>query len=785
MTALLALHALVGLGIIAFGTRLGRRALVLGAVPPALTLGWLITKLNALVDGEVVTESVTWAPRQGLSIDLRLDGFAALMVILVAAIGVAVFVYGMHYFTPTADAVGRLAGLLVLFAGSMLGVVLADHLIVLYTCWELTSITSYLLIGNDHTSAKARAAALHALVITAGGGLAMLGGFVVLAQTSGSYRLSEILADAPSGRAVDLGLVLVLLGVMTKSAQYPFHGWLPGAMAAPTPVSAYLHSATMVKAGVYLLARLAPVFAVVGFWQPVLVTVGLATMIGGGLRALRQTDLKLLLAFGTVSQLGFMTLLFGLGTPGAVTAGCVLLLAHGFFKAALFMVVGILDHQTGTRDIHELPVLDRRWRPVLLVAVVSAASMAGLPLVLGFVAKEAAFGAVLDAGLGARWLVVGCLIAASAITAAYSARFVWGAFYRARAEGYAVDGTSPVAAPPLAFLVPAVAVAMPTVALGLVPGALDGLVTEAGHSLHGAARSVHLVVWHGVTAALLLSAIAIIGGALLFVLRRPMQRLLLVGDRIPDGGDAYLAGLRALNAVANRTTGLVQNGSLPIYTAVILLTATALPVGALLVEMPWPGWPEAAVEPGHLLVASVIVGSALAAAIVRRRLTAILFLGVTGYGMAALFLIRGAPDLALTQVAIETLSTVMFVLVLRRLPDRFERRSAASLRALRVVIAGVVAAGVFVFALVAGGNRVSDPVSEEMVARAHPDGHGRNVVNVILVDFRALDTAGEITVLAAAAIGAVALARAGRGPSQLPITPRSSKPAPLDTEGPR
>ena len=768
MSALLVLHAVVGIGIVAFGARLGRRALLVGALPSAVTLGWLATHLGTLLDGGVVTESLGWAPRLGLSIDLRLDGFAALMVILVAAIGVVIFGYAMRYFSATATAVGRLAGLLTLFAGSMLGVVLADHLIVLYTCWELTSITSYLLIGNDHTSAKARAAALHALLITAGGGLAMLGGFVVLAQATGTYRLSEILAAAPSGRAVDIALVLVLLGIMTKSALYPFHGWLPGAMAAPTPVSAYLHSATMVKAGVYLLARLAPVFVVVGFWRPVLITVGLGTMIGGGLRALRQNDLKLLLAFGTVSQLGFMALLFGLATPEAITAGCVLLLAHGCFKAGLFMVVGILDHATGTRDIRELPSLDSRWRPVLVVAIVSAASMAGLPLLFGFVAKEAAYGAVIDAGLGEwTWLVIGCLVAASAITMAYSIRFVWGAFYRSRRTraDRKVDGT-PIAAPRGAFVAPAVAVAVPTVVLGLVPGVLDGLIATAAQSLHGAARSVHLLAWHGMNVPLMLSAAAVLTGLMLFSRRDAVERVLAVGDRIPDGSDAYLAGLRALNAVANWTTGLVQNGSLPIYTAVILLTAAALPVAALLADAPWTGWPETAADPGNVLVGVVIVGSALAAAAVRRRMSAVLFLGVTGYGMAALFLIRGAPDLALTQVAIETLTTVMFVLVLRRLPDRFERRSAVSLRAMRVMIAAAVAAGIFVFALAAGGNRVADPVSDEMVARAYPDGHGRNVVNVILVDFRALDTAGEITVLATAAIGAVALARAGRRPTK-------------------
>jgi multicomponent Na+:H+ antiporter subunit A len=533
-------------------------------------------------------------------------------------------------------------------------------------------------------------------------------------------------------------------------------------MAAPTPVSAYLHSATMVKAGIYLLARLAPVFGLVGFWRPAVIAMGLLTMVAGGLRALRQTDLKLLLAFGTVSQLGFMTVLFGLGTPEAVTAGCVLLLAHGFFKAALFMVVGILDHQTGTRDIDELPALDQRWRPVLVVAAISAASMAGLPLVFGFIAKEAAYEAVIDAAIGGEAAVLALLTAGSAITMAYSIRFVWGAFYAAREREPTSRALAAESTPPsTAFLLPAAVLAAFTLVLGLVPGALDRLVSAADRALLAPER-VHLVIWHGVNLPLLLTLAAIAGGIVLFALRRQLGGLWAFGARIPDSGSVYLGTLRALNIVANRTTAVVQNGSLPIYAGVILLTAT-LPVVVLLRDAPWPGLPAEGGF-GQLLVSVVIIGSATAAAVHRRRLSAVLLLGVTGYGMAALFLVRGAPDLALTQVTIETLSTVVFVLVLRRLPDRFERRSVASLRVLRVAIAALVGAGVFVFAIIAGGNRIDGGVAEDVIARAYPDGHGRNVVNVVLVDFRALDTVGEITVLAAAAIGAVALARAGRRP---------------------
>ena len=316
---------------------------------------WLVVRLPGVVDGDVLTSHVDWIPPLGVGFDLRLDGFAALMLVLVAGIGVLVVAYSARYFSAPTPRDGRLLGLLVLFAGAMVGLVLADDLLVLYGFWELTSVTSFLLIGHDHEQPKARAAALQALLITGAGALAMLAGFIILGQAAGTYRLSAILADPPDGGVVTVALVLILLGAFTKSAQMPFHSWLPGAMVAPTPVSTYLHSATMVKAGVYLVARFSPAFADVAMWRPVVVTVGVVTMIGGGLRALRQTDLKLLLAYGTVSQLGFMIAVFGWGTPTADVAGCIMLLAHGAFKAASFMVVGIVDHQRGTRDVRLLP----------------------------------------------------------------------------------------------------------------------------------------------------------------------------------------------------------------------------------------------------------------------------------------------------------------------------------------------------------------------------------------------------------------------------------------------
>lgn len=760
MIVLLALHAVVGLALFPTGARLGRRSFLLAIVPPAATLVWLGARLARIVDGDPLVERISWAPRLGLAFELRADGISALMALIIAAIGVAVLVYAAGYFGPDDEGLGRCAGLLTMFAGAMLGVVTADNVLALYTAWELTSITSYLLIGNEHTKPQARAAALHALLVTSAGGLTMLAGFVLIGEAAGTYRLSEILADPPSGGRITTALVLVLIGAFTKSAQYPFHSWLPGAMAAPTPISAYLHSATMVKAGVYLVARLAPAFATVGVWRPLTIGVGLVTMLAGGLRALRQNDLKLLLAFGTVSQLGFLTVLFGAGVEAATAAGCALLVAHAMFKAALFMVVGMVDHGAGTRDLRRLPALDRRWRAVKVVTVVSAASMAGLPLTFGFIAKEAALDALTGGPFSASAWVLAAVVAGSALTFAYSARFALAVL---RPGGAASPTTHP---PDRAFVAPSVALAAVTLASGVVPWLFDDVVGAAATSLSAVAGATadtgHLAVWHGFTLALGLSAVTYLLGSCIVAARRPLGPVLARGGVVPSGTDVYLGMLRGLNAIADRVTSVVQNGSLPAYAGVVLLTAAVAPGVVLLTSASWPGWPEFADNPAQVAVAVALLSAALAAAIVRRRFSAALFLGVAGYAMAALFVVQGAPDLALTQVAIETLSTVLFVLVLRRLPDRFERTSSTRRRVGRVIISVSVAVTVFCFAIIARGARRSEPVSTEMIERALPEGHGRNVVNVILVDIRGIDTMGEITVLTSAAIGAVALARVGR-----------------------
>jgi multicomponent Na+:H+ antiporter subunit A len=596
----------------------------------------------------------------------------------------------------------------------------------------------------------------------------MLAGLVLLGQQAGVWNLSEIVADPPAGTAATVGVVLVLVGALTKSAQFPFHAWLPGAMSAPTPISAYLHSATMVKAGVYLVARLSPGFAAVGPFRAIVVGAGLVTMVLGGYRALRQHDGKLLLAFGTVSQLGLLMVLFGLGTDAAWTAGIVLLVAHAVFKAALFLSIGVVDHATRTRDLRRLDRLHRPLPVVAAIAVIAAASMAGLPPLLGFIAKEEALTALLEPDSPARLIVVLVVVLGSMLTVAYSARFAWGLLGPARPPA-----GEPIAsvdhAPTLAFVVPAGVLAALSIVTGLVPALLDPLV-DAATTWLGETPATHLALWHGLSGALGLSAVIIAGGALLVWLRTSVERAQSRVPRIAGAQGAYDGAVTALLRGADRVTGVTQSGSLPVYLGVISLVAasTAIPLvfGATL-----PDRVSLVDTPLQIVPCVVMIGAAVGAAMVRRRFSAVVLLGGVGYGMAAFFMIQGAPDLAITQLLIETLSVVAFVLVLRQLPDRFPSRrrvpGARRAQGSRLAIAAVTGVFIFGFTLASTAERNQPPVSQEYLARSLTEGDGANVVNVIVVDFRAFDTLGEITVLVTAALGAAALVLAHRRPTDV------------------
>jgi multicomponent Na+:H+ antiporter subunit A len=763
LMALLAAHLVAAFLVPFLAPRLGRRIFFVAGLPVAATAVWAAGQAPAVLAGVPVVETLRWAPDLGLDLALRFDAFALLMVALVSGIGTLIFAYSRWYFAEQ-PGLGRLAGLLTGFAGAMLGLVVTDNLFALFLFWELTSVTSYLLIGFDDRSAAARAAAMRALLVTAAGGLAMFGGFVLLADQAGTYSLAAILADPPRGALVDVALLLVLLGAFTKSAQAPFHFWLPGAMAAPTPISAYLHSATMVKAGVYLIARMAPAFAEAGAWRPLVIGVGLATLLGGGWRALGQRDLKLLLAYGTVSQLGLMVVLLGAGFEQATLAGATLLLAHGAFKAALFMVVGIVDHQAHTRDVRRLSGLHRSLRPTFLVALLAVASMAGLPPLLGFVAKEAVYEAFIHADIGLwRGLVLLVLVLGSAFTFAYSARFLWGAFASKAADDLEPEGIVTSVKPPYAgFLAPAVLLSALTLAAGLLPQLVSGLAVGGAQALDPRVPDYPLALWHGFNQALALSALTVLGGLALWGARRRLDRLQEGLQLLPDGVRAHDATVKGLLRLADRVTGLLQTGSLPMYLVVILATVLVVPGTILVSQVGLPTELVIVDRPLQLGVAVLVGVATVVALFARRRMAAVLAVGAVGYGVAVLFLIQGAPDLALTQLLIETLLLVLFVLVLRHLPAAFAPRGEATWEVPRAVIATGIGLFTAMLTMAAAGARRAVPVSTEYLDRALPEAGGRNVVNVILVDFRALDTLGEIVVLTVAALGVIGLVRAAR-----------------------
>ncbi|MFP5331497.1 MAG: hydrogen gas-evolving membrane-bound hydrogenase subunit E [Acidimicrobiia bacterium] len=752
MIAVLLVHALVGLAAAIVGPRLGRRVLLFGAVAPLSTIGWLASVWN---EPEVV-ETLTWLPAIGLDLGFRTDGFGRLMVSLVGGIGILVFVYAWRYFSDRAD-LGRFTAVLVVFAAAMFGVVTTDNLLALFVFWELTSITSYLLIGFDDESAAARAGALQALLVTGAGGLAMLGGIVLVAQAAGTYSLAGVLEAAPTTSPAVAGLGLILVGAFTKSAQVPFHFWLPGAMTAATPVSAYLHSATMVKAGIYVVARLAPVFApLIAWWRPTLVAVGVVTMLVGGWRALDQTDLKLILAQGTVSQLGFIVVLVGIGYPEATFAGMAMILAHAVFKAALFMFAGIVDHQAHTRDVRRLTGLGSRMPVVTVGAGIAIASMAGIPPLLGFVSKEAALEALVHEPQW--WIATVGVVLGSVLTVAYGLHFLWGAFATKPDDQLSDPVDSDVKAPAGRFAAPPVVLVVVTSTAGLFPGLVDGLVGAAGAAVDDAAGAYHLALWHGFGLPLTLSAVAIAAGLVLW--RRPLPGLRAVTTRVPEATDVYAATIAGLNRLADRVTSVMQSGSLPVYIGVILLTAVGAPAVLLTNNFALPSDLVFAESWLQVATAALVIAAAVGTVFAPRRLGAVLYLGGVGYGVALLFVIQGAPDLALTQLLVETLALALFILVLRLLPTYFGMAQSRVRRVTRLAIATAVGVSAGGFALWAASPPDGPPIAEEYLARALPEGGGRNVTNVILTDFRALDTLGEITVLAVVAMGALALVAA-------------------------
>ena len=748
------------------------------AVAPALALVAAWPSLVAAFRGAAVTVGWTWLPGAGLDFLLRLDGLGLLFVLLVLGIGLMIILYAHHYLHE-GERIGRFYSFLLLFMGAMLGVVLADNLLLLLVFWELTSLSSFLLISFWNHSAAARRGAYMALTVTGAGGLALLAGFLLLGHIAGTFQISALLESGDLVRAHPLylpTLALILLGAFTKSAQVPFHFWLPNAMEAPTPVSAFLHSATMVKAGVFLLARLYPVLSGTDPWFYLVGGIGLATFLFGAYMALFEHDLKGLLAYSTISHLGLITLLFGLDTPMAAVAGIFHLINHATFKASLFMTVGIIDHETGTRDMRQINGLWHYMPYTAVPAMVSASAMAGVPLLNGFLSKEMFFAETVHLGglMAAGWLLPAAAALAGVFSVAYSARFVHDVFFNGEPVNLPIH--PPHDAPRLMKL-PLEILAAHCLIVGLVPGlTVEPFLRAAATDVLGRdLPPIDLAIWHGFNLPLAMSLVALVGGIALYSQRR---RVFALHDRFFPPMQArhlFSSLVEAFFSGAGRLIQLLENGSLQ-RSVFLLLGSAALALVTPLVTgiAPLTGpLPPAPVDGLTLLGAAALMGSAmLTVRWHRQRLLALLPLSVVGLLSALAFARFSGPDLALTQLAIETVTIILFLLALFFLPQQGPRESTAPRRSRDLALALTLgtATGLLVWAML---TRSRDTISGFFMANSLPGGGGANVVNVILVDFRGFDTLGEITVLAIAALAIHALLDglclpAGRGPDGLP-----------------
>ena len=708
---------------------------------------------SGVIDGDAVAGAIRWAPSLDVQLSWYVDGLSLLMALVVSGVGGLVLLYAGGY--AKRESGGRLLGLLLAFVAAMLGLVTADNLIALFIFWEITSLLSFLLIGFDGERADARTAAQQAALVTGAGGLVLLAGLVLIGLDGGSWELSELRASGWRGDgAIGMSaLALVAVGAFTKSAQFPFHFWLPNAMVAPSPVSAYLHSAAMVKAGVFVLARFFPHFEGLLLWETLLMTSGGVTAVLGAWFAIRHSDMKAILAYTTVSMLGVLVFLLGLGTPAAVKAALVVLLAHALYKSALFLAVGAVDHATGTRDVRRLQGLTRAMPWTAAGLALAGLSLAGLPPTLGYVGKETLLaaaesrdGILVLAVAGttgllsilAAWLVVVRPLAAAPSAAASHAH---GLNWELKAAPVVLAGAGILA--------------------GLAVPLLEPLIRAGSDATAGSPVKVSLGLIPA-TSTVAIASVAIIATGLGLAFTAS-GRLPATRPAWPALGVAgYKQALERTQAVARLAVTTTQSGSLSTY----LLTTLGVTLGLAGIAFAGGG---ALVAPGGLesvrfyegLVAVVILAAAAVAAVTRSHMAAVASLGAVGLGISVFYGFTGAPDLAMTQLLVETVTVVLFVYVFSRLPQR--RVLSSSRRRVRdAFFAG--AGGLLVMSLtwtVADANGAR-PLADYFGVASYPEAFGRNVVNVIIVDFRALDTLGEITVLAAAALGVLALLSFGR-----------------------
>jgi multicomponent K+:H+ antiporter subunit A len=749
----------------------------LTAVAPALAFILLLSYAPDVFKGDYFSFYREWVPQLGLSLSLRLDGLAFLFCLLILGIGLLIILYARYYLSEE-DNMPQFYSYLMLFMLAMLGIVLSNNLLQLWLFWELTSLSSFLLIGFWSHKTEARKGARMALTVTGAGGLCLLAALLLIGHVTGSYQLDEVLARGQM--ILDSGyysaiLILFLLGAFTKSAQFPFHFWLPHAMAAPTPVSAYLHSATMVKAGVFLLARFYPALSGTEQWFIIVSLTGMLTMLVGAYLALFKHDLKGLLAYSTISHLGLITLLFGLDTQLAAIAAVFHIINHAIFKASLFMAAGIIDHESGSRDMRKLNGLWKYMPFTATLAMVAAASMAGVPLLNGFLSKEMMFAETLNQEtLGAlSWFIPLLATLAGTLAVAYSLRFMHDVFF----NGEPIDLPKTPHEPPRYMRVPVEILVLFCVAIGLFPQFLIGdLLAAASQAvLQTELPAYSLAIWHGFNLPLLMSGLAIIGGSILYINR---HRLFDFQSQFAAADAKYVfeGNIQKLIHGAEMVHQWFENGSLQRYMFLLILFALILLASPLMHLFTTAGdLPRLTVSWLVIFCAVLLISATLLTVLwSHRRLQSLISLSVVGLIVSIAFAYFSAPDLALTQLSVEVVTIILFLLALFFLPQtspEIDSPLGTIVRDLVIAILFGSVIGTLCYALI---TRPLDSISDFFLVNSVPGGGGSNVVNVILVDFRGFDTLGEITVLGIAALGIFKLL--AKIPLYLPATDGKGRP---------
>ncbi|WP_180096089.1 MULTISPECIES: monovalent cation/H+ antiporter subunit A [unclassified Acinetobacter] len=761
------LPLVLGTTLVSWLKQFSRGVTALGAIGVSLSsLILLLTQAKAVFNGETIIQTWSWLPQLGIDLSFRLDALGLLFSLLITGIGTLIFIYAYYYLSPQ-NSLSKLYVLLMLFMAAMLGISLSNNLILLLTFWELTSISSFLLVGYWSNYEAAQRGSRMALTITGMGGLAMLGGFVLLAQITGTYQIDQILMMTEQIQSHHLfvpTLLLILLGAFTKSAQFPFHFWLPNAMAAPTPVSAYLHSATMVKAGIFLLARLLPIFAGAALYHNLVTFIGLFTLCMAAFFAIFKEDLKGLLAYSTISHLGLIMCLLGIGSPLAVAAAIFHIINHATFKAALFMIAGIIDHESGTRDLRKLSGLWQLLPFTATLTMITAASMAGVPLTNGFLSKEMFF-TELVANLSGPVLLVSAIVAtlAGIFAVAYSIRLVHGVFFDGPI-GKDVPNKE-AHEPPFGMRAPATLLAVLCILVGLMPALLvEHIVNSTTHASTQLSQfeGTHLAIWHGFNLPLLMSVIALLGGIIFYFSLAKGGKIREI-DLDPHLGQfqgklLFELFLKHLLQVSRKIKRKTENGSLQSYLVWIIAFTVFMVALPLFNQGLTTGTRELTHAPMIAIVLWLLLFSAcwMMLWFHHERIKAVLISGAVGLVVTMMFVGLSAPDLAQTQITVDVVTTVLLLMSLSLLPQLtpYESSRSRRWRDAFIAIGGGIGIGWIAWLVM---TRDHNSISWFFNQQSIPLGGGTNVVNVILVDFRGFDTFGEITVLGIAAIGTLCL----------------------------